>query len=139
MASIGKVILVEDDVLDADMTQRTLQSIPLANEIIWLETGKELIEYIEKNGTEDITIVILDLKMPVMSGLEALEIIKGDRGKYGYFPIVVLTSSQEQPEIRRCYELGINAFVTKPVAQSEFREAIKTLGLFWGILNILPQ
>ena len=139
MASIGKLILVEDDELDADMTRRTLLSIPLANEIIWLETGKELIGYLEKNGTEGIAIAILDLKMPVMSGLEALEIIKGDPGKYGYFPIVVLTSSQEQPEIRRCYELGINAFVTKPVGQNEFREAIRALGLFWGILNILPE
>lgn len=139
MAEIGKIVLVEDDELDADMTQRTLNSIPIGNELVWLETGKELINYLDEYGSAHISLVILDLKMPIMSGLEALEIIKADKERYGYFPIVILTSSQEQPEIRRCYELGVNAFVTKPVAQQEFRDAIKTLGLFWGILNILPS
>lgn len=139
METIGKIILVEDEELDANLTQMVLNSIPLANEIIWLENGEELIAYLDENGSAEIAICILDLKMPVMSGLEALEVIHSDEKDYGIFPIVVMTSSQEQPEIKRCYELGINAFVTKPVQEEEFAESVKTLGLFWAVLNRLPK
>lgn len=138
MTLLPKIILVEDDELDAEMTQMTLNEIPLANEVVWLENGEELIEYLDKEGTEDVGLCILDLKMPIMSGLEALELIKGNPEKYKPFPIVILTSSQEQPEVKRCYDLGVNAFITKPVKQDEFKHAIKILGLFWGLLNILP-
>lgn len=139
MSTLPKILLVEDDELDAEMTKETLKNIPLLNEIIWLETGEELIDYLDDHGTDDISLCILDLKMPVMTGLEALEIIKGTPEKYSYFPIVVLTSSQENPEIKRCYELGINAFITKPVLREGFSKAVEILGLFWGLFNILPQ
>jgi two-component system, response regulator len=137
MPRLKKVILVEDDELDADMTQRALRNIPLANEIIWLETGQELLDYLEKVGWEDIAVVIMDLKMPQVSGIDALRIIKSK--DYGYFPVVILTSSRENPDIAVCYELGASAFITKPVAQQEFCEVIKTLGMFWGIFNNLPE
>ncbi|MDW3649684.1 MAG: response regulator [Bacteroidia bacterium] len=139
MSTIPKILLVEDDELDAEMTQKTLKEIPLLNEIIWLENGEEFIDYLDENGSGNICLVILDLKMPVMSGLEALEEIRGKDKAYGNFPIVILTSSQENPEINRCYELGVNAFVTKPVQQEEFSKAVKILGLFWGLFNILPK
>ena len=139
MTNIPKILLVEDDELEAEMPISTLKEIPLLNEIIWLENGEELIDYLDEKGSEDISLCILDLKMPVMSGLEALEEIRATENKYAPFPIVVLTSSQENPEIHRCYQLGISAFVTKPVQQEEFSKAVKILGLFWGLFNILPN
>lgn len=139
MPTLGKIILVEDDELDAEMTMLTLKTIPISNEIIWLETGEELIEYLDEKGTKEIALCILDLKMPVMSGLEALAEIKAAGDKYEKFPIVILTSSQDQTEITRCYELGVNAFVTKPVKEPEFHDAVRILGLFWGLFNVLPD
>jgi len=139
MTNTQKILLVEDDELDAEMTISALKEIPLQNEILWLENGEELMDYLGEKGSEKISLCILDLKMPVMSGLEALIEIKEAGEKYNTFPIVVLTSSQENPEVNRCYELGISAFVTKPVQQEEFKDAVRTLGLFWGLFNVLPK
>ena len=137
MAKLRKILLVEDDELDVEMTKRALRDIPVANEIEWLETGQEFLNYLEEHGAKEVAVVILDLQMPQITGIEALRIIR--QKDYDYFPIVVLTSSKESPDVKACYELGVNAFVTKPVKKSEFNEAIKTLGLFWGILNELPE
>lgn len=136
MEKLKKIILVEDDEFDAEMTQRSLKKLNLANEIVWLETGKQLLDYLDEHGTDHIAVVILDLQMPQITGIEALRMIK--EGNYPYFPIVILTSSKETPDIETCYELGANSFVTKPVKNVEFQEAISTLGLYWGILNELP-
>lgn len=136
MTGLKKIILVEDDQFDAEMTQRSLKKIPLANEIVWLETGQELIDYLDEHGTAQIAVVILDLQMPQITGLEALEIIR--QKNYSYFPVVILTSSRQSPDIQASYKLGATSFVTKPVNNTEFREAIRTLGLYWGILNELP-
>ena len=136
MNKIKKIILAEDDEFDADMTMSALNSIPIANEIIWVETGKALLDYLDQHGTQDIAVLILDLHMPMVTGIEALEVIKS--GKYESFPIVVLSSSREHPDVKRCYELGVNSFITKPVKTTEFQEAIRTLGLYWGLMNELP-
>lgn len=136
MTNLKKIVLVEDDEFDADLTRAELKKIPIANEIVWLETGKELLDYLENEGLQDIAVVILDLQMPILSGIEALHIIR--ERQYQYFPIVVLSSSREHPDIKKCYSLGVNSFVTKPVKTTEFQEAIRTLGLYWGILNQLP-
>ncbi len=136
MNKIKKIILAEDDEFDADMTISALNSIPIANEIIWVETGKALLDYLDQHGTQDIAVLILDLHMPMVTGIEALEVIKS--GKYESFPIVVLSSSREHPDVKRCYELGVNSFITKPVKTTEFQEAIRTLGLYWGLMNELP-
>ncbi|MFK7926237.1 MAG: response regulator [Bacteroidia bacterium] len=136
MSTLKKILLVEDDEFDAEMTQRELRSIPLANEIIWLNTGEALLNYLAEFGVSNIALTILDIHMPRVNGIEALEKIR--ELKYDYFPIVVLSSSQEDPDIKRCYELNVNSFVTKPVKTEEFRKAVRTLGLYWGILNIPP-
>lgn len=136
MSALKKLILVEDDSFDAEMTIRSLKQIPLANEIIWLETGAHLLSYLEEQGTDDIAVVILDLQMPQVTGIEALKIIR--EKDYPDFPIVILTSSKEAPDIKKCYELGVNSFITKPVQHLEFQEVIKTMGLYWGILNQPP-
>lgn len=138
MKNPGKILLVEDDELDAEMTLSTLRKIPLTSELVWLETGQEFIDYIDNQGSGDIQLTLLDLKMPMLSGLEALEILR-KKAKQELFPIVVLTSSQEDHEIKRCYELGINAFVTKPVTKEAFNETITTLGLFWGTINVVAE
>lgn len=137
MAKLKKILLVEDDEFDADMTRTALKGIPLQNEIVWLETGKELIDYLEAEGTDDIAVVILDLNMPVLTGIEAVEIIR--QREYEAFPIVVLSSSREHPDVRKCYDLGVNSFVTKPVKTQEFQNSVRTLGSYWGILNELPR
>jgi len=137
MSKLKKILLVEDDDFDAEMTQRELDSIPLANEVIWMQTGADLLDYLVQNGIDDIALLILDLHMPKVSGIEALEEIQ--KLDYGFFPKVILSSSQEDPDVKRCYELGVNSFVTKPVKSHEFREAVRTLGLYWGILNKLPK
>ncbi|MEM6764263.1 MAG: response regulator [Bacteroidota bacterium] len=134
---LKKIILVEDDEFDAELTRKELQNIPVANEIIWLETGGELIDYLDEYGADDIAVAILDLQMPILTGIEALQTIK--EKAYEHFPIVVLSSSKEHPDIKKCYELGINSFVTKPVKTAEFQEAVRTLGLYWGILNVPPE
>ncbi|MEL6254559.1 MAG: response regulator [Bacteroidota bacterium] len=136
MSALKKLILVEDDSFDAEMTIRSLKQIPLANEIIWLETGAHLLTYLEENGTKEIAVVILDLQMPQVTGIEALQIIR--EKDYPDFPIVILTSSKEAPDIKKCYELGINSFITKPVKHEEFQKVIKTMGLYWGIINQPP-
>ncbi len=137
MDKLRKILLVEDDQFDAEMTTRELKSIPLANEIVWLQTGEELLSYLVTNGVNDISLVILDLHMPRVNGIEALQEIR----KIGYpkFPIVVLSSSQEDPDIKKCYEMGVNSFVSKPVKTVEFRSAVRNLGLYWGILNVVPK
>ena len=136
MSVLKKLILVEDDSFDAEMTIRSLKQIPLANEIIWLETGAQLLSYLEENGTKEIAVVILDLQMPQVTGIEALAIIR--EKKYPEFPIVVLTSSKEAPDIKKCYQLGVSSFITKPVDHEEFQKVIKTMGLYWGIINQPP-
>ncbi|GAB4417466.1 MAG: response regulator [Bacteroidia bacterium] len=137
MSALRKIILVEDDEFDADMTMNTLRKTLLANPIVWLETGLDLIQYLDEQGTDDIAVVIMDLNMPKLSGIEALRLIRA--GSYGHFPIVVLTSSQQNPDVQACYELGVNSFITKPVRRDEFQESVRSLGLYWGILNVLPE
>lgn len=136
MSLLKKILLVEDDEFDADLTKGALTSMPLANEVIWLETGQEFLDYLQEHGPDRIAVVILDLNMPMMTGIEALEEIQ-EKG-YAHPPIVILSSSRVHPDVKRCYELGVNSFVTKPVKTEDFREAIRTLGLYWGILNQLP-
>jgi len=136
MNNLKKIILVEDDEYDADMTKEALAKIPIANEILWLETGQDFLDYLEQDGLKDIAVVIMDLNMPLVTGLEALEVIRDKN--YPDFPVVVLSSSREHPDITRAYELGANSFIIKPVAPEEFQKAITTLGLYWGILNVPP-
>ncbi|MEM6764268.1 MAG: response regulator [Bacteroidota bacterium] len=136
MSTLKTILIVEDDPFDAEMTLRALKEIPLANPVEVLETGQEFLEYLSSGKALELAVVLLDLSMPQVSGIEALEIIRAS--DYPSFPIVVLTSSSEAPDIKRCYELGVNSFVTKPVKQQAFKEAINTLGLYWGIINKIP-
>ena len=135
MPKAGKILLVEDDHFDAEMTILFLKKLELKQEVIWLKTGQYLLDYLEEHGAREITLVLLDLNMPQVSGLEALRVIR--EKEYEFFPIVMLTSSRRPNEIEACYALGCNSFVTKPVHQKQFQEVVMQLGKYWTQLNEL--
>jgi two-component system response regulator len=139
-----EILLIEDSLSDAEMTLRALKKSHLANRVLHLIDGAEALDYLFANGKyigrriEDMPkIILLDLKMPKINGKEVLAKIKADE-RTRRIPVVVLTSSREDPDIQVCYSLGVNAYVVKPVEFEEFQKAISNLGLFWLIVNRPP-
>ncbi len=143
MADLKPILLVEDNPKDVELTMAALEQSQLANEVIVVRDGAEALDFLYlRNGfasrnTQDPAVVLLDLKLPKVDGLEVLEQVKSDPG-LRHTPIVMLTSSREETDVVRSYELGVNAFVVKPVGFQEFFEAIQDLGVFWAILNEPP-
>ncbi len=143
MREIKRILLAEDNPNDVELTLSALAEHHLANEVVVARDGAEALDYLYRRGnfhTRDEgapTVVLLDLKMPKVDGLEVLKQIKSDP-KLRTIPVVVLTSSREERDIIESYQLGVNAYVVKPVDFHEFVDAIKELGLFWGILNVAP-
>jgi CheY-like chemotaxis protein len=135
--------LVEDNPKDLELTLAALERCQLANEIIVARDGAEALDYLYSRGiyqerdNGDPAVVLLDLKLPKVDGLEVLAKIKADAMRR-QIPVVMLTSSREERDVVRSYELGVNAFVVKPVDFSEFFKAIQDLGMFWAILNEPP-
>ena len=138
------VLLAEDNPLDAELTLEALNENNFANEIIWVKDGVEAMEYLtstrsykdRKPGLP--VLLILDLKMPRMDGIEVLEAIR-NKAELKFLPIVMLTSSREEQDLVNSYKMGVNAYVVKPVDFNEFVEAIKQLGIFWVLINELPK
>ncbi|MEM6726303.1 MAG: response regulator [Bacteroidota bacterium] len=137
MAELKSVILVEDDEFDAIMTLEALRQIPIANPLIHLETGADLLDFLDNNDRKSIAVIILDLNMPKIGGLEALRIMK--ERNYSETPVVVLTSSAQSPDIKEAYALGANSYITKPVQTQTFQSVVANIGLYWGILNKIPD
>ena len=143
MAELKPILLVEDNPKDKELTLNALEASQLANEIIVLRDGAEALDYLYRRGahaaraTPDPAVVILDIKMPKVDGLEVLATIKGDPAMR-HLPTVMLTSSREEADLIRSYQLGVNAFVVKPVGFREFFEAIQDVGAFWAVLNEPP-
>jgi len=143
MSKIGRILLVEDDPKDIDLTLTALDEHNLANEVVVTRDGEEALDYLycrgefETRTSENPAVLLLDLKLPKVDGLEVLQQIKSDE-KLKKIPVVVLTSSHEEKDMVASYELGVNAYVVKPVDFHEFVNAIKTLGLFWAIINEPP-
>ena len=143
MADLRPILLVEDNVRDLELTLAALAKCQLANEIVVARDGAEALDFLYGRGqfaerdTGDPAVVLLDLKLPKVDGLEVLEKVKSDAGKR-QIPVVMLTSSREERDLLRSYELGVNAFVVKPVDFNAFFEAIQDLGMFWAILNEPP-
>jgi len=140
-----EVLLVEDNASDAEMTIRALKKNNLVNKLLHLKDGAEALDFIFAEGEysgrqmENLPkVILLDLKMPKVSGIEVLRRIKTDE-RTRKIPVVVLTSSKEDPDIQACYALGVNSYVVKPVDFNEFQKAISELGLFWMIINQPPQ
>lgn len=141
MNSGGELLLVEDNSSDAEMTMRALRKNNIANKVVHVKDGAEAIDYIFAQGNfsdrkieQAPRVVLLDLKMPKVNGIQVLEKVKSDP-RTRRIPVVMLTSSKEDPDIKECYRLGANSYVVKPVKFEAFVEAVSSLGLYWMILN----
>jgi CheY-like chemotaxis protein len=143
VADLRPILLVEDNPKDLELTLAALAKCQLANEIVIARDGAEALDYLYSRGAYaereqgDPAVVLLDLKLPKVDGLEVLERVKSDAQRR-QIPMVMLTSSREERDLVRSYELGVNAFVVKPVDFNAFFEAIQDLGMFWAILNEPP-
>jgi len=143
-SQIVDILLVEDNAQDAELTIRALKKRNLANHLVVVEDGAEALDFIfarEKYAYRDTSqsprVILLDLKLPKVSGLEVLHTLKGNP-QTNNIPIVVVTSSAEDPDIKTAYELGANSYVVKPVDFNQFSEAMSNLGLYWLLLNQPP-
>ena len=143
MATLGRILLVEDDPKDVELTLTALDEYNLANEVVVARDGAEALDYLHYRGNfamrshENPAVLLLDLKLPKVDGLEVLKQIKSD-GQLNMIPVVVLTSSREEKDMVTSYKLGVNAYVVKPVDFHEFVNAIKELGAFWAVINEPP-
>ena len=133
-----EILLAEDNPDDAELTIRVLKKHNLANHLIHVEDGEEAINFLFSQNHPNPKLILLDLKMPKVDGLEVLKRLKSDPIKKA-IPVVVLTSSKEERDIIESYHLGVNAYVVKPVDFEQFMEAVAQLGLFWLIVNQPPS
>jgi CheY-like chemotaxis protein len=143
MEKLGRILMVEDDSNDVDMTLTALEDYNLANEVMVTRDGAEALDYLycrgkfESRAGDNPAVLLLDLKLPKVDGLEVLRQIKSD-DNLKMIPVVVLTSSHEEKDMVASYQLGVNAYVVKPVDFHEFVNAIKELGVFWAVINVPP-
>jgi DNA-binding response OmpR family regulator len=143
MDKLGRILIVEDDVNDVEMTMTALEDYNLANEVVVTRDGAEALDYLycrgqyESRSNDNPAVMLLDLKLPKVDGLEVLRQVKSD-DKLRMIPVVVLTSSHEEKDMVTSYRLGVNAYVVKPVDFHEFVNAIKELGVFWAVINVAP-
>jgi CheY-like chemotaxis protein len=143
MTPLGRILIVEDDPNDLELTLMALTDYNLANEVVVARDGQEALDYLycrgsfsgRSNGNPAVT--LLDLKLPKIGGLEILRQIKSDE-LLKSIPVVVLTSSHEENDVMRSYNLGVNAYAVKPVDFHEFVNAVKELGVFWAVVNVPP-
>lgn len=140
-----EILLVEDNPNDAEMTLRALKKSHVANRVIHLKNGAEALDFFYGRGAfegRDVTsvpkVVLLDLKMPKVDGIEVLRDLKANE-RTKMIPVVVLTSSKEDPDIKTCYELGVNSYIVKPVGFENFLKAVSELGFYWLLLNQNPR
>ena len=143
MPELKPILLVEDSPKDVELTLAALEKCALANAVVVTRDGAEALDYLHARGayegrnSGDPVVVLLDLKLPKVDGLEVLEQIKKHE-RLRHTPVVMLTSSREERDLVRSYQLGVNAFVVKPVGFDKFFEAIQDLGMFWAVLNEPP-
>jgi CheY-like chemotaxis protein len=143
MKNLKRILLVEDDPKDIELTLAALAEHNLANEVAVARDGAEALDCLYRRGSfaqrpaGNPVVIMLDLKMPRMDGMQVLRQIKADE-HMRLIPVVVLTSSRESPDLEACYRLGVNAYVVKPVRFIEFVEAVKQIGVFWALINQPP-
>ncbi len=141
--NIRTVLLAEDDPRDVELTLGALEDGGLANRVVVVNNGVEVLDYLRHEGEYklrgggDPAVVLLDIKMPLMNGIEVLREIRLD-ANLKYLPVVILSSSREESDLIASYSLGVNAYVVKPVDFNEFAAAVKMVGQFWVIVNELP-
>ena len=138
-----QILMVEDDPRDVELTLTALEQYNLANEVVVVGDGEEALDYLYQRGkfkaraNGNPAVLLLDLKLPKVDGLEVLQQVKTD-DRLKMIPVVVLTSSREERDMVASYRLGVNAYVVKPVDFHEFVNAIKELGIFWAVINQPP-
>jgi CheY-like chemotaxis protein len=140
-----EVLLVEDSPVDAELVLRELKRNHIANQVVHMDNGEDALDFLFGRGKyrdiRDIRVVpkliLMDIKMPKLTGIELVQAIKSHE-ETRTIPIVILTSSREDPDIRQCYALGVNSYIVKPVNFIGFAEAIKNLGMYWLLLNQPP-
>lgn len=143
MYKLKTILLAEDNPQDVELTIEALTEHNIANDVITVRDGVEALEYLNcegkfknrKNGNP--AVLLLDIKMPRMDGIEVLDEIRRNE-KLKSLPVVMLTTSREEPDLKKCYDLGVNAYVVKPVDFKDFVEAVKHIGIFWAMLNEQP-
>jgi two-component system response regulator len=139
-----EILLVEDNPTDAELTMRALRKKNLANNLVWVKDGEEALNFIHCtgrykdriNGTPKL--ILLDLKLPKIDGIEVLRDLKADI-RTRTVPVVMLTSSQEERDIVESYQLGVNSYIVKPVDFDKFLEMVSQVGLYWSLMNKVPQ
>jgi CheY-like chemotaxis protein len=143
MDIVGRILMVEDDPRDVELTLTALAEYNLTNEVVVIHDGEQALDYLYRRGSfeartnENPAVLLLDLKLSKVDGLEVLQQIKSDEA-LRMIPVVVLTSSREESDMVASYRLGVNAYVVKPVDFHEFVNAIKELGMFWALVNEPP-
>jgi CheY-like chemotaxis protein len=143
MVEIRTILFAEDNPKDVELTLEALGDHNLANNVIVVRDGVETMEYLRREGKYkqrkpgNPAVLLLDIKMPRMDGIEVLKAIRSDKTLHT-LPVVMLTSSREEQDVIKSYELGVNAYVVKPVDFKEFIEAVKQLGVFWAVINEVP-
>jgi two-component system response regulator len=145
MSDAVEILLVEDTPADAELTIRALEKHKLGNNVVWVKDGAEALDFLFATGAyagRDITrppkVVLLDLRLPRVSGIEVLRRVKGDESTR-LIPVVALTSSKEDVDIEECYRLGVNSYIAKPVSFDDFVKVVGELGLYWLLMNRSPR
>ena len=140
-----EILLVEDNATDAELTMRALKKHNLANNLIWVKDGAEALDFIfatgsyaERKVNEIPKVILLDLRLPKVDGLEVLRKVKSD-DRTKMIPVVVLTSSQEEKDIIETYKLGVNSYISKPVEFESFVKTVSDLGFYWVLMNKSPR
>ncbi|MDR3689274.1 MAG: response regulator [Fimbriimonas sp.] len=143
MDKLNRILFVDDSERDTELALEALSEYNLANEVTVLRDGSDALDYLFRRGAYadreegEPVVILLDLKMPKVNGIEVLQAIKTD-AKLKVIPVVVMTSSREESDLSQCYQLGVNAYVVKPVRFAEFLEAVRQIGAFWALLNDPP-
>ena len=138
-----EILLVEDNALDAELTMRALKNGGLANKLLWVKDGQQALDYLFRHGDYSERdelyprLVLLDLKMPRVDGIEVLKAIKADE-RTKRIPVVVMTSSQEEKDVAQSYDLGVNSYVVKPVDFNAFADLARQAGYYWLAINRTP-
>ncbi|HEX5364535.1 MAG TPA: response regulator [Gallionella sp.] len=143
MKALARILLVEDNPNDVEMTLDAFNECNLANEVVVVKDGQEALDYLQCQGGfasrlhGNPAVILLDLKLPKIDGMQVLRRIRADE-ELKLIPVVIMTSSREERDVAEGYRLGVNAYVVKPVEFSDFVDAVKGLGVFWAVLNQPP-
>lgn len=137
MRTAKKIILAEDNIADVELTKIAFRELELPLEVVHVFDGQQLIDRLRSEPLDEVALVLLDLNMPRMGGLDVLKVMYQDE-ELRRLPVVVFTSSSHQTDIYSCYEYGANAYVSKPIDINDFHKTIAAIASFWGEINVLP-